>query len=69
MIWLKRFDVAYLEEVRAWTAAIRVGAPTGPSAWDGYISMVIADACIQSALMNSPQPVSSIARPPLYDRT
>jgi myo-inositol 2-dehydrogenase/D-chiro-inositol 1-dehydrogenase len=47
--WLQRFETAYLEEVRAWVGALLAGAPTGPSAWDGYMSLLVADACIAAA--------------------
>ncbi len=54
--WLQRFDTAYLNEVRAWIGSVQTGVPTGPSAWDGYASMLVADACIASA--KSAQPVA-----------
>lgn len=47
--WLARFDEAYIREVQAWTQSVLDGKPAGPSAWDGYAALVIADACIQSA--------------------
>lgn len=66
--WLVRFDAAYMAEVQAWTQAVRNGSATGPSTWDGYTSLVIADACVRSALSGLPQPVSTVARPALYER-
>jgi myo-inositol 2-dehydrogenase/D-chiro-inositol 1-dehydrogenase len=66
--WLKRFDLAYRVEVQRWTQSVRQGNPTGPNTWDGYISLVIADACIRSARSGMPQPVTTMARPSMYDR-
>jgi myo-inositol 2-dehydrogenase/D-chiro-inositol 1-dehydrogenase len=64
--WLERFDQAYRSEAQAWVQAVRAGVPNGPSTWDGYISMVIADACIASARSGRPEAVPEIVRPALY---
>ena len=64
--WLGRFDVAYLSEVQAWVKSLIDDKPVGPSAWDGYASLAIAEACLQSARLGSPQAVVSIDRPDFY---
>ena len=64
--WSDRFATAYLDEIQAWTASILAEEPTGPSAWDGYMSLVVAEACIRSAKTGLPQGVPVIPRPPLY---
>ncbi|MBV7329090.1 Gfo/Idh/MocA family oxidoreductase [Chloroflexi bacterium TSY] len=64
--WLQRFDMAYKLEGRAWVQSIIDGVPTGPSAWDGYIAMIIADACIESAKSGLPQNITIPERPPIY---
>lgn len=64
--WLERFDQAYRTEAQAWVRAVRAGVPGGPSTWDGYISMVIADACIASARSGRPEIVPEMVRPALY---
>jgi myo-inositol 2-dehydrogenase/D-chiro-inositol 1-dehydrogenase len=64
--WSKRFNTAYLDEMRAWTRSILEQKPTGPSAWDGYMSLVVADACIRSAKTGQPQKVPVVERPALY---
>lgn len=64
--WLDRFDTAYIEEARAWIRSLREGKPFGPSAWDGYISLVVADAFLQSAKEGSPRTVPALERPALY---
>lgn len=66
--WLARFDTAYLDEVQAWIRSLLDGEPTGPTAWDGYVSLVVADACLQSAETGKPQDVPVVERPELYKR-
>ena len=36
--WPERFAAAYIDEAQIWIDSIRRGEPTGPSAWDGYMS-------------------------------
>ncbi len=64
--WPERFAQAYIDEVQDWINAIRRNEATGPSAWDGYMSLVVADASIRSAETGGPQPISASARPSLY---
>ncbi len=64
--WPQRFARAYIDEVQIWTDAIRAGEPTGPSAWDGYMSLVVAEACIRSVESGLPERAIGIERPALY---
>jgi len=64
--WLERFDTAYVEEIQAWARSLLDGKPAGPSAWDGYVSVVAADTILQSANEGSPQKVPALERPALY---
>ena len=66
--WLQRFDAAYIHEARAWVNALLAGAPTGPSAWDGYVSMLVADACIASAKSGLPVDVEIPEMAGMYQR-
>jgi len=66
--WLQRFDTAYMLEAQAWTRSLIEGVPTGPTAWDGYAAMAVADACIRSVASGRPEAVELIDRPALYDR-
>jgi myo-inositol 2-dehydrogenase/D-chiro-inositol 1-dehydrogenase len=66
--WLVRFDDAYLREVDAWAKSVTTGEPTGPSVWDGYAAMVVADAFVQSARTGQPQTVPTLERPAMYVR-
>jgi myo-inositol 2-dehydrogenase/D-chiro-inositol 1-dehydrogenase len=65
--WLARFQDAYVAELRAWVGALMAGRPAGPSAWDGYASLAVADACLRSAQSGAPQAIQQIDRPALYD--
>lgn len=66
--WLVRFDTAYIAEMQNWVQALQQGGATGPSAWDGYASLVVAEACIQAAHSGQPQTVSLPERPAFYMR-
>ncbi len=64
--WLQRFEIAYIEEAAAWVRDLLAGQQTGPSTWDGYIAMLIAEACIESARSGLPQAVDEPERPAIY---
>ena len=65
--WIARFQDAYLAEVRAWVRSIQLEQRfPGTSAWNGYMSLVVADACIQSLQRGTPVPVPAPERPDLY---
>jgi myo-inositol 2-dehydrogenase/D-chiro-inositol 1-dehydrogenase len=64
--WLDRFHMAYEIEVQRWIESLRNGGPAGPDAWDGYASLVVADACIDSLRSGAPQKVAKLEVPALY---
>jgi myo-inositol 2-dehydrogenase/D-chiro-inositol 1-dehydrogenase len=64
--WLDRFHTAYVIEMQQWVESVRNGQPTGPDAWDGYASLVAADACLASLRSGSPQKVAKLDVPGLY---
>jgi myo-inositol 2-dehydrogenase/D-chiro-inositol 1-dehydrogenase len=64
--WLERFHTAYVIEMQQWVESLRNGQPTGPDAWDGYASLVAADACLASLRSGSPQKVAKLDPPALY---
>lgn len=64
--WLVRFEHAYVEELQIWVQSLSDGQATGPSAWDGYRSLAIADATIRSIDTGQSEPVKYIAKPTLY---
>ncbi len=64
--WLQRFSTAYINEVQAWVQSVLDGEATGPSAWDGYVSILVADACIASGRESRPVAVSLPEKPAIY---
>ena len=64
--WPERFFDAYVDELAAWTGSVLAGRATGPSAWDGYMSLVVAEACIKSTESGQPEPVAGMERPAMY---
>lgn len=64
--WLQRFHTAYILETKAWIGALQKGTATGPSAWDGYMSMLVADACIESARSGQAVTVNVPQTPAIY---
>ena len=66
--WLQRFEVAYIAEAQAWIESVARQVPTGPSAWDGYAVMVVADACAESAHSGLPVQIELPFMPALYAR-
>ena len=47
--WLVRFQNAYVLEALEWVESIQEGRPfRGANTWDGYMSMLITGACIES---------------------
>ena len=65
--FLTRFQQAYLLELTHWVHSVQTEqAFTGATAWDGYMSLLVSDACIQSLHSGTPVAVSTPARPGLY---
>jgi myo-inositol 2-dehydrogenase / D-chiro-inositol 1-dehydrogenase len=64
--WLERFHTAYVIEVQQWVESLSSGRPAGPDAWDGYASLVVADACIASLRSGTPQKVAKLEPLALY---
>jgi myo-inositol 2-dehydrogenase/D-chiro-inositol 1-dehydrogenase len=58
----ERFAAAYLHELQAWVSAATGGPPAGASAWDGYATAVVSDACVQS--LNEGTPVEVVLETP-----
>src|SRR5947209_5969719 len=52
---LARFQEAYIPELTAWVQSIQTAQPfPGATAWDGYMSLLVTDACIQSLQSGTP---------------
>lgn len=68
-IWLDRFRQAYVDELVGWIESIQTGTPfRGASAWDGYVSQVVTDACIEALNTGQPVRVPQPEVPALYRR-
>ena len=66
--WLERFEPAYAIELQGWIESLATGGPGGPDAWDGYASLVAAEACIASIRSGNPESVAVPEKPSLYER-
>lgn len=66
--WYDRFLTAYVTELQEWVQSAISGIPTGSGAWDGYASLVVADACIASLRSGSPEKVTKLDPPALYSQ-
>ena len=64
--WLDRFEPAYTIELQDWTESINTGKAPEPDAWDGYASLVVAEACIASIRSGDPAAVTVPEKPGLY---
>jgi myo-inositol 2-dehydrogenase/D-chiro-inositol 1-dehydrogenase len=64
--WLTRFQDAYIAELNHWALALRGQPFRNASAWDGYLSLLAADACLKSLRSGKPEPVSCPVVPDLY---
>src|ERR671921_1432113 len=64
--WYDRFLTAYVTELQEWVGAAISGVPTGSEAWEGYASLVVADACLASLRSGAPEKVTKLEVPELY---
>lgn len=46
--WSERFPEAYDVQLQEWVDAVKRGVVEGPSAWDGYVACITADACTEA---------------------
>jgi myo-inositol 2-dehydrogenase / D-chiro-inositol 1-dehydrogenase len=67
--WLLRFQAAYVAEEAAWVRSLQTGEPfPGASAWDGYVTLLVSDACIRSLHTGLPVRTTIPETPALYRR-
>lgn len=65
--WLVRFQNAYVLEVAEWVESIREGRPfEGANTWDGYMTMLITGACIESFRDHAIKSLTVSDKPTLY---
>jgi myo-inositol 2-dehydrogenase/D-chiro-inositol 1-dehydrogenase len=65
--WLNPFQDAYVAELINWVDSLQ-GKDSfhGATAWDGYVTMMVTAACIQSLNTAAVVPVKLIEKPSLY---
>jgi myo-inositol 2-dehydrogenase/D-chiro-inositol 1-dehydrogenase len=64
---LDRFQAAFVPEMIDWVRSVQTRQPfTGASAWDGYMAILVADACIRSLQTGAPVAVPTPPQPTLY---
>jgi len=67
--WKQRFIAAYDTELQDFMDSIKkTGEPNGPTAWDGYIAQVTADACIKSQQSGGREEVVLAEKPDFYKK-
>jgi myo-inositol 2-dehydrogenase / D-chiro-inositol 1-dehydrogenase len=65
--WLSPFQDAYVAETIDWIESLQTGQPFhGACAWDGYVTMMVTAACIQSLQNGAVTPVRLLEKPALY---
>ncbi|WP_370619165.1 Gfo/Idh/MocA family oxidoreductase [Mumia qirimensis] len=65
--FVAHFADAYRVELLAWSRAALAGGAEGPSAWDGYLANVVAEAGVAALHSGERHAVSPVDRPSLYD--
>ena len=66
--WPEHFSAAYLTELTAWVSAASGGGVTGPSAWDGMMANVVAEALVDASTRGERVEITRWERPALYAR-
>lgn len=64
--WAKRFIDSYDTEFKEWVASVLAEKLNGPSAWDGYVSCVVADSLIQSRISGNAEKIKLIEKADIY---
>jgi myo-inositol 2-dehydrogenase/D-chiro-inositol 1-dehydrogenase len=64
--WKQRFIDAYDVEIQDWITTTRKGEMNGPSAWDGYLAAVTADALVKAQQTRETVPITTGLCPEFY---
>lgn len=67
--WQHRFKAAYDEELQDWINSSLKGEVNGPTAWDGYVAAVTADACLKAKATGETTPIHLQERPAFYHQS
>ncbi|WP_312095929.1 Gfo/Idh/MocA family oxidoreductase [Niallia sp.] len=69
MDWKERFMNAYDMELQDFIDSIKkTGEPNGPTAWDGYIAQVTAEACLKAQNSGKKEDVFFLEQPDFYKK-
>ncbi|MER2106778.1 MAG: Gfo/Idh/MocA family oxidoreductase [Solibacillus sp.] len=66
--WKDRFIDAYDVEIQDFIDAVKRGYPTGPTAWDGYVAAVTADACVAAQNVAHKVEIQLGKKPAFYEK-
>lgn len=65
--WAKRFEDAYETEMKEWVSCVVKEDLSGcPTAWDGYVTAAVAEACTKARLSDEIVAVDLIEQPDFY---
>lgn len=65
--WSKRFSEAYDAELQEWISSLEEkNMPSGPSAWDGYVACMTADALVRARISGMAEKISVGEQPEFY---
>jgi myo-inositol 2-dehydrogenase / D-chiro-inositol 1-dehydrogenase len=66
--WSERFIEAYDIEFQEWVDAVKQDVVKGPTAWDGYVACVTADACTEAREKGTIVTINTPERPKFYNK-
>jgi myo-inositol 2-dehydrogenase/D-chiro-inositol 1-dehydrogenase len=66
--WSDRFIEAYDIEFQEWVDAVKQNVVKGPTAWDGYVACVTADACTEARENSTIVTINTPERPKFYNK-
>ncbi|WP_411337375.1 Gfo/Idh/MocA family protein [Ruminococcus gauvreauii] len=64
--WINRFIESYDTELQDWVNAAAEGIINGPTAWDGYVAAVTADAFVKAQKSGQIEPIVTGEKPEFY---
>ena len=64
--WQSRFVLAYEIEIREWVSSVLADQLVGPTAWDGYVTAIVAEACTRSRISGNIEPIELGECPDFY---
>lgn len=65
--WMLRFIDSYDVELQEWVECVKRGELSGPTAWDGYLAEVTADALVAAQTSGKCERVETDKMPKLYE--